>query len=57
MTSDTTKSNIAQPADETIPHLFDNWFDPIESALRERVRGFIEELIVGEFDAALGRPR
>jgi hypothetical protein len=26
-------------------HLFDNWFDPIESGVRERVRGFIEDLI------------
>jgi putative transposase len=57
MTSDTTKSDSAQPVAERMPHLFDSWFDPIESALRERARGFIEELILGEFDAALGRPR
>src|SRR5829696_10166768 len=57
MTSDTTKSYSAQPVGEHSHHLFDNWFDPIESALRERAREFIEELILGEFDAALGRPR
>jgi putative transposase len=57
MTRDTTKSDSAQPATEHRAHLFDNWFDPIESALRERARGFIEELIHAEFDAALGRPR
>ena len=57
MTSDTTKPDSAQPADERTSHLFDNWFDPIESALRERVRGFIEELIHAELDAALARPR
>jgi hypothetical protein len=38
-------------------HLFDNWFDPIESAVRERVRGLIEELIHGELDTVLVRPR
>ncbi|MGH6768732.1 MAG: IS256 family transposase [Xanthobacteraceae bacterium] len=37
--------------------LFDNWFDPIESAVRDRVRGLIEELIRGELDAVLARPR
>jgi putative transposase len=37
--------------------LFDNWFDPIETALRERARNFIEELIHGELAAALDRPR
>ena len=36
---------------------FDNWFDPIETALRERARNFIEELIHGELTAALDRPR
>ena len=45
------------PATETAAHLFDNWFDPIESGVRERVRGFIEELIRCELDAALARPR
>jgi putative transposase len=57
MASDTTKCDSAQPAAEHRADLFDNWFDPIESALRERARGFIEELIHAEFDAALGRPR
>jgi putative transposase len=33
------------------------WFDPIEMALRERIRGFIEELLEQELTAALGRPR
>jgi hypothetical protein len=31
------------------------WFDPIEAAIRDRVRGFIEELVDAELDAALGR--
>jgi transposase-like protein len=42
---------------ETAPQLFDDWFDPIETAVRERAREFIEELIRGELDAALARPR
>jgi putative transposase len=33
------------------------WFDPIEMALRERIRGFIEELLEQELTAALGRRR
>ena len=36
---------------------FDNWFDPIEIGVRERVREFIEALIRGELDAVLARPR
>jgi len=37
--------------------LFDNWFDPLETELRARARSFIEELIRGELDAVLARPR
>jgi putative transposase len=33
------------------------WFDPIEAGLRERVRGFLEEMIEQEVTAALGRSR
>ena len=33
------------------------WFDPIEVAIRDRVRGFIEELVEAELDEALGRSR
>jgi putative transposase len=33
------------------------WFDPIEAGIRERVRGFIEELIEQELETALGRGR
>jgi hypothetical protein len=38
-------------------HLFDDWFDPIEDMIRGQVRGLIEELIRGELDATLSRPR
>src|SRR5438132_6049932 len=57
MTNVTMKSDSFEPATETAVHLFGNWFDPIESGLRERVREFIEALICGELDAALARPR
>src|ERR1700712_4941290 len=33
------------------------WFDPIETGIRGRVRGFIEELLEQELTAALGRSR
>jgi transposase-like protein len=57
MTSDITKTDCAQRAADDPASLFDNWFDPIESAVRARVRGFIEELIDNELEAALARPR
>jgi putative transposase len=57
MTSDTTKSDSAQPTAETAVHLFDNWFDPIEAGLRDRVREFLELMFEGELSEALSRPR
>ena len=53
MTSTTTKPNSLQPEAETSAHLFDNWFDPIEAGLRDRVREFIHAMIEGELDTAL----
>lgn len=35
----------------------ETWFDPIEAGIRERIRGFIEELLEQELTAALGRTR
>jgi putative transposase len=57
MTNNTTKSDSLQPAAEMAVDLFDNWFDPIEAEVRARSRQFIEELLRGELDAALARPR
>ena len=57
MTSITTKPDSVQPTAERVVDLFDSWFDPIETEVRSRARGFIEELIRGELDAALARPR
>ncbi len=57
MTNLTTKPDSMQPATEMAVDLFDNWFDPIETEVRARARQFIEELIRGELDTALARPR
>src|ERR1700710_2075172 len=57
MTNNTTKPDSLQPAAEMAVDLFDNWFDPIEAEVRARARQFIEELIRGELDATLSRPR
>src|SRR6185369_1503847 len=57
MSSVSTTSERSQPTREPRCQLFDDWFDPIETAVRDRVRGFIEELIRNELDAVLARPR
>src|SRR4030081_2824946 len=57
MNSFTRKSDFSQPAAETAVYLFDDWFDPIEAGVRDRVREFIQAMVEGELDAALMRPR
>jgi putative transposase len=57
MRSVTTKPELLQSSSECCSQLFDDWIDPIESNVRTRVRGFIEELIREELDAVLARPR
>ena len=51
--------SIKSPADAAEGTLFlgDDWFDPLETGVRSRIRGFIEELLEAELDAALGRDR
>ena len=56
MTSNSTNSTLQSPA-ETAIHLLDDWFDPIEAGLRDRVREFIQGMIEAELEAALSRPR
>jgi len=51
------QSSTEAQADGTGLFAGEAWFDPIEAGIRERVRGFIEELIGQELDAALGRGR
>jgi putative transposase len=57
MTSTTTNAEADHAAGEARGYLFEDWFDPIEAALRERVHDFIEAMIQSELDAALARPR
>ena len=57
MTNVAMKTQAVQHDGEAGVELFDDWFDPIETSLRERVRGFIEQVIEAELDGALGRPR
>ncbi len=35
----------------------EDWFDPLEAGVRERIRGFIEGILESELDTALGRDR
>ena len=53
MTNVTMKLEQSQPQTDAAVHLFDNWFDPIEAGLRDRVREFIHAMIEGELDIAL----
>ena len=57
MTNDSIDTIAFQPDAAADERLFDSWFDPIEHAVRDRVRSFIEELIEGELAAVLARPR
>lgn len=49
--------NSTTPSSDAMLFAGAAWFDPIEAALRGRVRGFIEDLIEQELAAALGRGR
>jgi putative transposase len=55
MTTDSTRPTASSTASEHF--LCDDWFDPLENGVRTRIRGFIEELLEAELDAALGRTR
>ena len=55
MTTDSTKTAVGPS--EGGSFLCDDWFDPLETGVRTRIRGFIEELLKAELDAALGRNR
>jgi putative transposase len=56
MSDNSTKTASLQPGAETAVYLFDDWFDPIDAGLRDRVREFIQEMIEGELEDALSRP-
>jgi hypothetical protein len=50
METTTTKPTVAHSGNETSTQLFEDWFDPIESRVRDQVRHFIEGLIEAELD-------
>jgi hypothetical protein len=51
------RADFATAAAEASSQLFDDWFDPIESGVRSRVRDFIETMMEEELDAVLSRRR
>src|SRR5512136_336479 len=53
----TTTPELLHSTTESNSHLFDDWLDPIETGIRDRVRELIEEMIRSELDAVLSRPR
>ena len=57
MTSHSATPCLPQLETETRGELFDNWFDPIEAGLRDRVREFLQAMLEAELDEALGRSR
>jgi putative transposase len=57
MTSDSTTACLPQSEIETTEHLFDNWFDPIEAGLRDRVRDLLLAMFEGELDEVFARSR
>ena len=40
--------------DLALPFSGDDWFDPLEEAVRQSIRGFIEEMLDGELDGSVG---
>ena len=57
MTSNSTTPCLPQSEIEPAAHLFDNWFDPIEAALRDRTREVLQAMFEGELDGVLARLR
>ena len=57
MMNDSIGTTGFQPGAVADERLFDSWFDPIEHAVRHRVRSFIEELIEGERSESSGSRR
>src|SRR6201987_5900409 len=57
MTNNSTKLPVLGSDGEIAVGLLDEWFDPIEAGLRDRVRDFIQTMIESELEAVLSRPR
>ena len=57
MATNSTKLSIAGTEGESAVGFLDDWFDPIEAGLRDRVREFIQTMIESELEEVLARPR
>jgi putative transposase len=57
MRSNNTKPVAPHSEANASTQLFHDWFDPIETGVRDRVRSFIEGMIEAELETALSRPR
>ena len=55
MTSNSTKLPVLGSDAKIAVGLLDEWFDPIEAGLRDRVRDFIQTMIESELEALLSR--
>jgi len=55
MTTDSAKPAIGTAASEHF--LCDDWFDPLETGVRTRIRGFIEEFLEAELNSASAAER
>ena len=53
MTSNSTKLRVLGSDAEIAVGLLDEWFDPIEAGLRDRVGDFIQTMIESELEAVL----
>src|SRR5438045_9598796 len=57
MTNSSTKLPVLGSDAEIGVGLLDDWFDPIEAGLRDRVRELIQTMIESELEAVLSRSR
>jgi transposase-like protein len=57
MTNVTTKLDSSQPQTESAVHPSNDWFDPIEAALRDRTREFLQSMFESELETVLARSR
>jgi putative transposase len=57
MTSHSTTPDLPQSETETVVHLFDNWFDPIEAGFRDRIHELLQAMLEAELDQVLERSR
>ncbi len=57
MTSNITQFADKQPEATATAQLFEDWFDPIEAAVRAQVHEFIQGMIEAELDETSSRTR